>query len=245
MLCAEELVLKGHRARIVLVEPHAVLREGLRALIAHEPEFEVVGDFSGADDLGAIVTLLPDIVVTELDLAGRSGVGLVSQIHGLCPTARKLVLTERCGEDCIRAAFSHGADGYVSKDAGRAEFMVALRSIRKVGDRYLCKTIASKILSGYGSRPERRGTDEGPTAITSREREVLIRIARGDANKTIARELGLSPKTIEKHRSNLMRKLRLHNAAAITMYAIQNGFADEDPAMKRERGVAFQDVPAG
>jgi DNA-binding NarL/FixJ family response regulator len=236
MMVEKEFVLPmgtaGYKTRIVLVEPHAVLREGLRALIAQQSEFEVVGEFSGLEvDLADIVDLRPDIVITELDVAGRPGVELLAVVHRLCPDARKLVLTERVGEECIRAALGNGADGYVSKDAGSVELMVGIRSVMRSGERYLCKTIASKILSSYGSKGELRQTEDASQGITSREREVLTRIARGDSNKAIARDLGLSPKTIEKHRSNLMRKLRLHNAAAITMYAIQHGYTDEDPAL--------------
>ena len=234
------------RARIVLVEPHVVLREGVRALIALEPQFEVVGEFGGAEaGIDAIVAMRPDIVVTELDAAGRHGVELLALVHRLCPRARKLVLTDRSGEESIRSAFAGGADGYVSKDAGSAELMVGIRSVMRAGERYLCSTIAGKLLSAYGSRGEQRPANEATQAITSRERDVLTGIARGESNKSIARALGVSPKTVEKHRSNLMRKLNLHNAAAITMYAIQHGYTDENPQLLREPGLPGIDFPAG
>jgi DNA-binding NarL/FixJ family response regulator len=106
--------------------------------------------------------------------------------------------------------------------------MLAIRTV-SVGQQFLCKAIASKILSGYLSGDQRPSGAAVAQRITGREREVLTRIALGNSNKLIARELGVSPKTVEKHRSNLMRKLQLHNAAAITTYAIRNGMTGSEP----------------
>ena len=213
------------RTRIVLVEDHAILREGLRALIEIEPDFEIVGDFGSVEEcLEGLRKLQPALVLTDLALPGRSGFELLSDIRKCCPNARKLVLTAHNSEEYIRAALNAGADGYVLKDANRAELLLAIRTV-SAGQQFLCKAIASKILSGYlsGGEPRKAGVD--PQSITGREREVLTRIALGESNKVIARALDLSVKTIEKHRSNLMRKLHLHNTAAITMYAVRHGMA--------------------
>jgi DNA-binding NarL/FixJ family response regulator len=213
------------RIRIVLVEDHAILREGLKALIEIESDIEVVGDFGGVDEvLAAIRELKPALVLTDLALPGRSGFELLAELGMICPTARKLILTAHNSEEYIRAALNAGADGYVLKDANRAELTLAIRTVA-AGQQFLCKAIASKILLGYlaGSAP--RHQHSAPRTITGREREVLTRIALGESNKVIARSLDLSVKTIEKHRSNLMRKLQLHNVAAITMFAVRNGLA--------------------
>jgi DNA-binding NarL/FixJ family response regulator len=217
------------RIRIVLVEDHAILREGLKALIEIESDFDVVGDFCRVEaSLEPIRDLQPDLVVTDLALPGRSGIELLAEIRRLSPKARKLVLTAHENEEYIRAALNAGADGYVLKDANSAELMVAIRTV-SAGQQYLCKAIASKILSGYLSGDQRTSSPAVAQTITEREREVLTRIALGNSNKLIARELGVSPKTVEKHRSNLMRKLQLHNAAAITMFAIRNGMTSTEP----------------
>ena len=146
------------------------------------------------------------------------------------------MLTAHESEEYIRAALNAGADGYVLKDANSAELMLAIRTV-SIGQQFLCKAIASRILSGYlsGYAPadQRPTVPAGAQSITEREREVLTRIALGNSNKVIARELGVSPKTVEKHRSNLMRKLQLHNAAAITMFAIRNGMTDTTPLGSR------------
>ena len=216
------------RIRIVLVEDHAILREGLKALIEIESDFDMVGDFCRVEEsLDGIRDLQPDIVLMDLSLPGRSGIELLAEIRRLSPRTRKLVLTAHDTEEYIRAALNAGADGYVLKDANGAELMLAIRTV-SAGEQFLCKAIATKVLSGYLSGDQR---PSGTTvqSITGREREVLTLIALGNSNKVIARELGVSPKTVEKHRSNLMRKLQLHNAAAITMFAIRNGMTSSDP----------------
>src|SRR5882672_10010283 len=213
--------------RIVLVEDHAILREGLKALIEIEPDFEIAGDFGGVEEcLAGIGHLRPDLVLTDLALPQCSGFELLQRIKHVAPNARKLVLTAHNSEEYIRAALNAGADGYVLKDANRAELMLAIRTV-SAGQQFLCKAIASKILTGYLSGGEARRAGNSSQNITGREREVLTRIALGESNKIIARALALSVKTIEKHRSNLMRKLDLHNAAAITLFAVRNGFTSE------------------
>ena len=217
------------RIRIVLVEDHAILREGLKALIEIESDFDIIGDFCRMEEsLDGIRDLQPDIVLMDLSLPGRSGIELLAEIRRLSPLTRKLVLTAHENEEYIRAALNAGADGYVLKDANSAELMLAIRTV-SVGQQFLCEAIASKILSGYLSGGQRPSSSVGAQSITGREREVLTRIALGNSNKLMARELGVSPKTVEKHRSNLMRKLQLHNAAAITMFAIRNGMTSSEP----------------
>jgi DNA-binding NarL/FixJ family response regulator len=217
------------RIRIALVEDHAILRDGLKVLIELESDFAVVGEFNCVEEsLSGIRDLRPDVVLTDLIFPGRSGLDLLAEIGRLSPLTRKLVLTLHDSEQYIRAALNAGADGYVLKDATSAELMLAIRTV-SAGQQFLCKAIAGKILSDYLSGEQRPLCPAAAQSITGREREVLTRIALGNSNKLIARDLGLSPKTVEKHRSNLMRKLQLHNAAAITMFAIRNGMTGSEP----------------
>jgi DNA-binding NarL/FixJ family response regulator len=228
------------RISIVLVEDHAILREGLSALIEIESDFEIVGEFCSTEEaLDGIADLQPDLVLTDLALPGRSGIELLADVRRLSPGSRKLVLTAHENVEYIRAALNAGADGYVLKNANSAELMLAIRTV-SAGQQFLCKGIASKILSGYLSGDQRRSCPAAAQSITDREREVLTRIALGNSNKLIARELGVSPKTVEKHRSNLMRKLQLHNAAAITLFAIRNGLTSTEPF--GDRGAARQPI---
>jgi len=222
------------KIRVVLIEDHSILREGLKALIEIESDLEIIAEFGSVEaSLAAIGELQPDLVVTDLALPGRSGIELLGEVARLSPKSRKLVLTAHDGEDYVRAALNAGADGYVLKDANSAELMLAIRTVSS-GEQYLCKAVANKIVSGYLLGDRRRLGAAEPQSITGREREVLTRIALGDSNKIIARDLGLSPKTVEKHRSNLMRKLQLRNAAAITMFAIRNGLTEGGPFGTRD-----------
>ena len=221
------------RISIVLVEDHAILREGLKALIEIESDFQVVGEFCSVEaSLEGIRELQPDIVITDITLPGRSGIELLGEIRRLSPRTRKMVLTAHDNEECIRAAMSADADGYVLKNANSAELNRAIRSV-SLGQRFLCDAVASKVLVGYLAG-DQRALPGLAQSITGREREVLTRIALGNSNKLIARDLGVSPKTVEKHRSNLMRKLQLHNAAAITLFAIRNGLTGIEPFGDRD-----------
>jgi two-component system response regulator NreC len=216
--------------RLVLVEDHAVLREGLKALLDLESNVMVVGEYGCArSGMDGIHLLQPDVVVVDLALPNGSGIELIGQIQRLSPRSRKLVLTANAGTDHIRAALHAGADGYVLKDAGRAELMFAIRTVW-LGQRFLCQAIAGKVLADSLALDNRTPPPAPTRSITVREREILIHIAQGHSNKSVARELGLSPKTVEKHRANLMRKLQLHNSAAITLYAIRNGLTGSVPA---------------
>ncbi|MDB6082946.1 MAG: Transcriptional regulatory protein DegU [Gammaproteobacteria bacterium] len=209
--------------RIVLVESHAIMREGLKRLIELQAEFSIAGDFGCVEQcLSGIRDISPNVIVTDLVFPGQSGIELLAQVQRLSPLTRKLVLTEHRNESHVRAALGAGADGYVLKDCTSAELMLALRTVA-AGQQFLCKAVADKVLSNYLSRDGRSTNPAIAQPITERERAVLTYIALGNSNKLIARELGVSPKTIEKHRSNLMRKLQLRNVAAVTMYAIRNG----------------------
>jgi DNA-binding NarL/FixJ family response regulator len=226
--------------RIALIEDHAILREGLKALIEMELDFETIGAFGSLEDgLSGIRQMQPDVVVMDLALAARFGVDLLAEIQMISPRTRKLVLSAREDEEYIRATLNSGADGYILKNVDSAELMLAIRTV-SAGRQFLCKSVA-KVRSGHPSGCESQ--DQRPfcrtvgQVITEREREVLTRIALGNSNKVIARELGVSPKTVEKHRSNLMRKLQLHNAAAITMFAIRNGMTGRPPSSGRSRTI--------
>ncbi len=228
----EGCVTDDRRHRLVLVEDHAILREGLRALLELESDLTIVGEATnGLDALPTVQSLAPSLVITDIALPGRSGIELIGYLRQLPRQPKILVLTAHNSEEYIRAALNAGAHGYVLKDASRAELLQAIRAVLD-DQTYLCASVTAKVVTGY-LRPKTAGLPL-PTAelVTGREREVLIRVALGRSNKLIARELLLSVKTVEKHRANLMRKLTLHNTAAVTRFAIRNGMltaADLEP----------------
>ena len=217
-------------ARIVLVEDHAILREGLRALIELESDLKVVGEAStGAEGVRVVQSASPTLVITDLAMPGGSGLRTIDELRAACPNLRVLVLTAYCTDEYIGAALSAGADGYVLKDASRAELLQAIRSVI-AGQKYFSEPVSARLVSGYLRRND-PATDACPR-ITEREREVLTRIALGESNKRVAVGLRLSVKTVEKHRANLMRKLELHNTAAVTLFAVRNGLLPNDESFE-------------
>jgi DNA-binding NarL/FixJ family response regulator len=215
---------------LLLVDDHAILREGLRALLELQPELRVVGEASTFDEAVELATRLqPAIVLTDIGLPGRSGLLLVRELRRVCPAARVVLLTAHASEEYIRAGLDAQADGYVLKDAGHAELIAAIRTVM-TGQHFLCNAVASRVLATYLLRDGNSPKKDPLNSVTARERQVLARIAAGHSNKTVARELNLSVKTIEKHRANLMRKLELHNTADITRFALNHHLMDQENA---------------
>ena len=213
----------GEKKRIVIAEDHRILREGLKSLLASKPEFEVVGEAEdGLDAISVVRGSKPDLVLLDLSMPRLDGLSAMRDIKKVSPETRILALTVHADEDYVLEAFNEGADGYCLKDAGRAELLMALESIFS-GKPYFSPGIADKVLEGYlEGRQQIKSTSAWET-ITRREREVLKLIGEGYKNKEIADLLFISVKTVEKHRSNIMKKLDLHNAAALTAYAIEKG----------------------
>jgi DNA-binding NarL/FixJ family response regulator len=221
------MVTKG---RILLVEDHTILRAGLLALLSKESDFEIVGETdNGRDAMHCIAALKPNIVITDISMPGINGIEAIREIKRRYPEMRVLVLTIHKTDEYIHEALRAGADGYVLKDAHPDELRVAIRSILN-GKTYLSPDISSKVITGYlGGGNGGNGGSGTPGAVspwetlTHRERQVLKLVAEGHQNRYIADYLCLSVKTVEKHRSNLMRKLDLHNASTLTAYAIDKG----------------------
>ena len=213
--------------RVMLVDDHAILREGLRALLEIAADIDVVGEAGTFDEaLQLAQRLEPDVVLTDIGLPGRSGLSLVTEIRKHCPHTRVVLLTAHASEEYIRAGLDCRADGYVLKDSGHAELITAIRTVA-TGQQFLCKAVAGRVLAGYLNRDEHEAANPLGT-ITAREKQVLTRIASGQSNKAVARELNLSVKTVEKHRANLMRKLELHNAAGIARFALNHHLISTD-----------------
>jgi DNA-binding NarL/FixJ family response regulator len=191
-------------------------------LLSLESDIEVIGEAnSAATGLDIAGRLQPDVVVTDLALPERNGIQIISELRKNSPNIKVLVLTVHNSEEYIKAALNAGAHGYVLKDSSRVDLVGAIRAVA-MGQRYLCGPVSAKIVNGYLGNADAKPV-MSLQHLTDREREVLTLIALGKSNKRIAIQLGLSVKTIEKHRSNFMRKLELHNTAGVTMFAICNG----------------------
>jgi DNA-binding NarL/FixJ family response regulator len=223
------------RRRVFLVDDHAILREGLTALLSLEPDFQVVGD---AGTLPAAIdrapALDPELIVTDLTLPGMASVQGIAELRRACPNARLAVLTVHNTEEYIRAALSAGADGYIVKDASRAELIHGLRAVL-THQMHLCARSSARVVRSYLGGTERPAPTPVATPMTEREREILVLIATGHSNKRIALTINRSIKTVEKHRANLMRKLGLHNVADVTRFAVSSGLLREGDAATGRR----------
>jgi len=212
------------KQRIMIVEDHTLLRAGLRALLSQDSEMEIVGESdNGRDAIRLVGKLKPHLVIMDLSMPGMNGIEATRSIKLHFPETKVLVLTLHKTEEYIHESLGAGANGYILKDATHDELRIAVRSILN-GKTYLSPDISEKVLNGYlGVANGRSGVSSPWDTVTNREREVMKLVAEGHANKYVAEYLCLSVKTVEKHRSNLMRKLDLHNSSTLTTYAIDKG----------------------
>ena len=213
----------SRRHRIVIAEDHTILREGLRALLASDPEFDVVGEAEdGLDAIKSVKSLTPDVVIMDLSMPRMNGVAAIKEIKRVTPTTKIVVLTVHKNEEYILAAFQAGSDGYVLKYAGHEELVSAIRTVLK-GQPYLSPAVSAVVLEAYLDGQKGLSSQSPFRMLTNRETEVLKLIAEGYRNRQIADLLGISVKTVERHRANLMKKLDLHSGAALTAFALENG----------------------
>jgi len=219
---------KSRKRRILIVEDHALLRAGLTALLLKDSGLDIVGEANnGRDAVRSIGALDPHLVLMDISMPGMNGIEAIKDIKRRTPSTRILVLTAHNTEEYIHASLRAGADGYLLKDATHDELLLAVRQVLN-GKTYLSPEISSKVINGlFGDGKSAAGAAGKTTSpwdtLTRREREILKLVAEGKPNKSIADFLCLSVKTVEKHRSNLMKKLDMHNASALTTYAIEKG----------------------
>ncbi len=214
--------------RIVIAEDHTILREGLRALLSSNPEFEVVGEAEdGRVAIRCAEKLKPNLILTDLSMPRMNGMDAIREIKRKSPETKILVLTVHKTEEYILATLKAGADGYLLKDSTHAELLAAVRHVLS-GKHYISPGISDKVLDGYLEGRKTLKTRTSWETLTQREREILKLIAEGYKNKEIADDLCISVKTVEKHRANLMEKLNLHNVQALTTYAIEKGLVSRE-----------------
>jgi DNA-binding NarL/FixJ family response regulator len=213
----------NQKYRVLIVEDHAIIREGLRSLFSSESDFEIVGEAQdGRDAIHCVEKLKPDLVLTDLSMPRMDGMDMVETIKKRQPQVKVIVLTVHRTEEYIQAALRAGADGYILKDANYSELITAVRSVLR-GKHYLSPEISGHLIQGYlhgkkGSQRELSGE-----TLSKREREILKLIAAGETNKQIADSLCISVKTVETHRYKIMNKLNVHNAAALISAAMERG----------------------
>jgi DNA-binding NarL/FixJ family response regulator len=208
--------------RIVVVDDHAVVRRGVRALLESQPGWEVSAEATtGREAVEVAKRLQPDIVVLDLTLPELNGLDATRQILKESPRTEVLVLTMHHSEELARNVLQAGARGYVLKSDADENLIAAVDSLRQHKP-FLTSKVTEFVLDDYLRRAEEQDAAAPHTAVTARERELIQLLAEGKSNKEAASALGISVKTIEAHRANLMRKLRFRSLSDLVRYAIRN-----------------------
>lgn len=210
---------------VLIADDHAMIREGLRSMLDDVQGLDVVGEaVDGHEAIRQVNQHRPGIVLMDLTMPHTNGPEAIRTIKRRHPDVKIIVLTVHKSEEFVRSTLDSGADAYVLKDDTRMELLSAIRHVQS-GKVYLSPGVSSMIVTGFLDRGERTETRVRASweTLTSRERQILKLIAEGYKNKEIAEFLSVSLKTVEKHRSNLMKKLDLHSASAVTAYAIKHG----------------------
>jgi two-component system response regulator NreC len=206
----------------IVVDDHTLFRDGVRRLLEGEPDLEVVGEAQdAAEALEKVRALHPDVVLMDIGMAGMSSFEAARLIEKECPAARIIFLTMYEDEEYLLQCLEVGAAGYILKDAPAPKLIQAVRDVYQ-GKKCMSPQVLEKLVEDIRARP--RGTRSRvsrSSTLTPREREVVKMIAEGNSVKGIANLLGLSVKTVEAHKFNLMRKLGIHNKAQLVTYAIQ------------------------
>lgn len=217
--------------RVLIVDDHAVVRAGIRAVLVAEPDFVVVAEAGRADDAVTVARQVhPDVVLLDITMPGRSGLDAVTLILEASPATRVLLLSVHDHAEYVVRGVRSGAHGYLRKDTAPADLRAAVRAVHGGGE-FFSPVVAGRLgaaLRGEASAPPPGAPparDRSVAVLTARERDVLGWVARGLLNKQIAGELGISVRTVEAHRENITRKLGVRSVAALTRLAIEAGLA--------------------
>ena len=217
----------ARRITVLLAEDHEVVREGIRKLLEAESDIKVIGDAAtGRQAVAMARKLRPDVVVMDIAMPLLNGLEATRQIRQAIPDARVLILSAHSDDAYAEKAMALGAMGYLIKQSSADLLSEAIRAVQK-GKTFFSPTIAKRFHQRRQKSLDRKGQPKTTgVRLSSREMEVLQLIAEGRANKQVAAELGISTKTVEKHRGHLMQKLDIHDTAGLTRYAIAAGIIE-------------------
>ena len=206
--------------RVLVVDDHAILRDGIRSLLENQDDIIVVGEASdGSEAFASVGKLLPDIVLMDISMPKTNGLEATRLIKERFPNVKVLILTQHDNREYIAPALGAGASGYVLKRSGRREMLKALRQVHKQGA-FLPGNITQEVLQEYSQVG--RTSKNGEPHLTDRERQVLRLVVEGKSNKEIGLILEISPKTVSVHRTNIMSKLDVQNTVELIRFAASN-----------------------
>jgi DNA-binding NarL/FixJ family response regulator len=209
--------------RILVADDHEVVRKGLIALLEQQPEWQVCGEAcNGREAVEKAKELMPDLIIMDISMPGLNGLEATRQIVRANPAIRVLILTLLDSEEVVRSVLDAGARGFLMKSDPALDMVAGVEALRH-GKTYFTSKVAGMVLEGYLRRAAGGMPVTGErTQLTPREREVVQLLAEGSSTKEVAVALGLSVKTAETHRSNIMRKLQLHSVSSLVLYAVRN-----------------------
>lgn len=211
------------KRKIIIAEDQTIVRQGLRSLLESEQNIEVVAEAGdGLETIKCVEQYSPDLVLLDLAMPKMSGLSALKDIKERFKNTKILVLTFHSSEEYILEAFGNGADGYCLKNDTHTELLTAINSLL-AGKSYISPSLSGKVLEGYLEGRRKLKKETSWESLTNREKEVLKLVAEGYSSVEIGEMLNISPKTVDKHRSNIMNKLNLHSVAALTAYAIEKG----------------------
>jgi len=212
---------------VLIVEDHMLVREGLRAMLKLEADLQVAGEArNGREAVAMAMKLRPDVVLMDIAMPGLNGLEATRQLVKALPATRIIILTAHCDDAYVKSAVGCGAAGFLLKQDSAHDVCRAIREVHKGGIHYSA-TIAKRFIRMNPPSRDRTGRAVSKASLlTSREMEVLQLIAEGKTNKEAASDLGISIKTVEKHRGHLMDKLDIHDTAGLTRHAIAEGIIE-------------------
>jgi len=206
---------------VLLADDHTLVRAGIRGLVANLPDVEVVGEAGdGHEALRLAEALHPDVVLLDIGMPGLNGLEVTARLTKLDPMIRVVILSMHISEEYVLQALRAGAAGYLLKGSAVAELEVAIRAVVR-GDTYLSPAVSKRVVDDYVSRTG--GASDPLAALTPRQREILQLVAEGHTNKEIAQRLGLSYRTVETHRNQLMKRLGISDLTGLVRLAVRVG----------------------
>lgn len=209
--------------RVLIVDDHAVVREGIRHVLSSDADFDVVGEAAGGEAAIALAqSLQPDVVVLDLSMPDLPGLEAAPRIRQTVPCAAILILSIHDHPEYVLRSIEAGTQGYLRKDSSPSELRNAIRAVHE-GGTFFSASAARHVSDAVGRRAGEESSTAKSESLTPRERDVLIEIARGRTNKEIAGSLGVSVRTVESHRESLLKKLGVRGTAGLTRFAIGAG----------------------